>query len=89
MGDPLRTLKLNFQSKVLIPVVTVLVVFVAATLWLFSSRIEQQLRRDAALQRCWSCFITPLYTSKATSRVPPCYGSCRDSAMRESISSSY
>jgi two-component system, NtrC family, sensor kinase len=51
MGEPSRKFKLNFQAKVLIPVVTVLVVFVGVTLWIFSSRVEQQLRREAELQR--------------------------------------
>jgi two-component system NtrC family sensor kinase len=39
--------KLNFQAKVLIPVVGVLVLFVVATMWLLNVRIQNQLRDEA------------------------------------------
>ncbi len=40
--------KLNFQAKVLIPVVGVLVLFFVATMWLLNLRIESQLRNEAS-----------------------------------------
>ncbi len=44
-----RRLNLKFQSKVLIPVATVMVLFLAGTLWLVNSRIQAQLQNENQL----------------------------------------
>src|SRR5690242_6531088 len=40
--------KCNFQTKVLIPVVGVLVLFFVATMWLLSRRMQAQLRNETS-----------------------------------------
>src|SRR4051795_11202341 len=40
-------IQFNFQTKVLVPVVGVLVLFFVATMWLLSLRIQTQLRSEA------------------------------------------
>src|SRR5580698_256908 len=46
MAQPWRTPKLRFQAKVLIPVVTVMVLFLMGTMWLVNTRIEEQLQDE-------------------------------------------
>jgi two-component system, NtrC family, sensor kinase len=44
-----RSVNLKFQAKVLIPVVTVMVLFLAGTMWLVNSRIRTQLQSENQL----------------------------------------
>jgi two-component system, NtrC family, sensor kinase len=46
MAQPWRTPKLKFQAKVLIPVVTVMVLFLLGTMWLVNTRIKEQLQDE-------------------------------------------
>jgi len=57
-----RSVNLKFQAKVLIPVVTVMVLFLAGTMWLVSSRSRTQLRNESqlALRNTTSLFATNL-----------------------------
>jgi signal transduction histidine kinase/CheY-like chemotaxis protein len=44
----LRPSRLSFQAKVLIPVVSIMVLLVAVTMWVVNRRISRQLQREAA-----------------------------------------
>jgi two-component system NtrC family sensor kinase len=53
-------INLKFQAKVLIPVVTVMVLFLAGTMWLVNSRIHTQLQTEnqMALRNTETLFVT-------------------------------
>jgi hypothetical protein len=55
-----RRVNLKFQAKVLIPVVTVMVLFLAGTMWLVNSRIQTQLQSEnqLALRNTEALFAT-------------------------------
>jgi two-component system NtrC family sensor kinase len=48
MSAPLRKLRLNFQTKVLIPVISIMVILVVTTILLVNRRITNEFRSEAA-----------------------------------------
>ena len=48
MNFPFSKPRISFQIKVLVPVITVMALLTATTIWLVNRRISDQLRRNAA-----------------------------------------
>ena len=50
MGKLNRAILLNFRTKVIVPVVGVMVLLMATTMWLINQRVTRQVQADAAEQ---------------------------------------